>query len=398
MNVEFLLWQWSLTNQFISDLVIAGFWLAFRSVSNTPEARAWTRAWIANAASLGITLVDVYWRGESEATGLGFALICGGYVAAKGAFLVWLLEGVAHARRDGSAAPVGRAPFVAVAVAALLTTVALRDLTLLSLLIQGTIGVSLAVATLRVLSGVGRPLRWLVFGMGLRALLGLAEAAAYTVDLAPLPPALTGVNELFKRLLSVSSLFDMTAEWTLALCCVLTATSRTHRELVSANDELRDAQQELRALVDVDSLTGLASRRTLPAIMRAAQPHGAALLFVDLNGFKAINDLHGHQAGDEALRRFAQALRDGFRSQDAVVRYAGDEFVVVAQGMSRVEIMARVERIEEHLRSASYQQPAIRFAAGFADFAQGSDPEEALRIADQAMYEAKARSRPMDAQ
>lgn len=150
--------------------------------------------------------------------------------------------------------------------------------------------------------------------------------------------------------------------------------------------------------MDVDSLTGLASRRTLPAIMRAAQPHGAALLFVDLNGFKAINDLHGHQAGDEALRRFAQALRDGFRSQDAVARYAGDEFVVVAQGMSRVEIMARVERIEEHLRSASYQQPAIRFAAGFADFAQGSDPEEALRIADQAMYEAKARSRPMAAQ
>lgn len=79
-------------------------------------------------------------------------------------------------------------------------------------------------------------------------------------------------------------------------------------------------------------LTGLKNRRALAAVLRAAYDTGATIVFFDLNDFKEINDSLGHQAGDEWRKRFADALRASFRPDDHVFRFAGDEFVVIAQG------------------------------------------------------------------
>ena len=113
--------------------------------------------------------------------------------------------------------------------------------------------------------------------------------------------------------LAVHSSFDTGAEWLIALGCVVRHADRTQRRLQQSNTELLAVQEDLRRLIDRDPLTALSNRRALPEVFRAVQPQGATLVFFDLDGFKRINDEHGHSAGDDCLKRFAAALLDLFR-------------------------------------------------------------------------------------
>ncbi|HEV7502607.1 MAG TPA: GGDEF domain-containing protein, partial [Vicinamibacteria bacterium] len=208
--------------------------------------------------------------------------------------------------------------------------------------------------------------------------LGLLEPGAIS-------PAWHGAATIF---LAAASSFDSGAEWLLALGCVLAVSERVQRELVQTNAELILAQEDMRRMADRDALTGLDNRRVLPRVLRDAQPAGAILLFFDLDRFKQINDLHGHAAGDETLRRFAAGLRECFRPDDSLVRYAGDEFLVVARGLGISAVEGRVAALRERLRVSS-DGPPIAFSVGVAELAPGGRPEDALRGADEAMYAAK---------
>ena len=190
----------------------------------------------------------------------------------------------------------------------------------------------------------------------------------------------------------------MLTEWLIALGCVLAATGRAHRELAATNEELHRVQGSLRAMVDVDALTGLASRSALRDIVRSLHGTSAGVLFLDLRGFKAINDSAGHQAGDDALRHFAAMLRESFRPEDVTVRYGGDEFVVVARCVDRAQMMARVDDLRARLATADGWMRRLEFDAGYADLPAGGAFEEAIKSADLAMYDAKAaasRTRPV---
>lgn len=118
-----------------------------------------------------------------------------------------------------------------------------------------------------------------------------------------------------------------------------------HRQALLAMNESLEAAvaertAELQALLLRDVLTGLPNRRalleTLPEAMSRARRVGrpCALLFLDMDGFKAVNDTHGHEEGDELLRQFGQRLAQGIRKTDMVARLAGDEFVVVLEMLS----------------------------------------------------------------
>ena len=160
----------------------------------------------------------------------------------------------------------------------------------------------------------------------------------------------------------------------------------------------RTVEEVLRRQAEQDALTGLANRTLLGRMLcemgAAARP--CAILFIDLDGFKLINDTRGHDVGDEVLLEVAARLSAAVRPSDVVARFGGDEFVVVCQGASGDELgVARrvAERIEQLLRCPIRTQdgPAMVTASiGIAGGVIDPDfPQELLQRADAAMYQAK---------
>jgi diguanylate cyclase (GGDEF)-like protein/PAS domain S-box-containing protein len=181
---------------------------------------------------------------------------------------------------------------------------------------------------------------------------------------------------------------------------------------VSAQDitERRRAEQELRELTASlteqavrDPLTGLANRslfeeRLRGALSRDARSGGATgVLFLDLDGFKDVNDRYGHGVGDAVLRVVAERLRSAVRPADTVARLGGDEFVVLVDTATDAGMNTLVDRlkaaVEEplHVRGVDL---VVGVSVGLAVARDGAaDPASLVSRADAGMYEAKRRSR-----
>jgi diguanylate cyclase (GGDEF)-like protein len=147
-------------------------------------------------------------------------------------------------------------------------------------------------------------------------------------------------------------------------------------------------------------LTGLSNRHRLHcelqyAIAHAAQTHdGLAVLYMDLDGFKEVNDRGGHDAGDRLLREVAQRLQQGLRKGDLVARVGGDEFVAVLPGCRNTEAARAIADGLRSRLSPPFTLPDGLFrldaSVGIACFPiDGSDPDALLAHADRAMYAAK---------
>jgi diguanylate cyclase (GGDEF)-like protein len=169
--------------------------------------------------------------------------------------------------------------------------------------------------------------------------------------------------------------------------------------LVAWRDE---AEEQLRHLARTDGLTGVLNHRAwheqAAAAFAHARRHGDALTVVllDLDHFKAINDRHGHDVGDRALRLFGQALRDELREGDLAGRLGGEEFALLLRHTPLLSVHALDTRLRERL--APQALPALGFGLPFSAGAARLEPGDAnLRVlldrADQAMYAAKATGR-----
>jgi diguanylate cyclase (GGDEF)-like protein len=180
-------------------------------------------------------------------------------------------------------------------------------------------------------------------------------------------------------------------------------TEQTRRALEEQLSQYRERLEKTEHAAHIDALTGLANRRRietdLAARIRLGQPFAAILM--DLNGFKQINDTHGHLAGDQLLRHFASELRQVCHQSDLVGRWGGDEFLILTAGAQAQADNLR-QRIEQWVWG-SYPlkpqpgQPAVkvdvRAAIGIALWQPGLDAAQLLAAADQAMYQAKALAR-----
>lgn len=163
--------------------------------------------------------------------------------------------------------------------------------------------------------------------------------------------------------------------------------------------ERKRNEEKIRYLAFHDSLTGAATRAVLLDRMGEALARGmrssaiVALIFVDLDGFKRINDTHGHEAGDEVLRRAGAILQGVLRESDTLARVGGDEFVLLLPDLKhRDAALVVAQRILIAMREAAADAALSGLSAslGIAAFPRdGADPEALLHHADAAMYEAK---------
>lgn len=181
---------------------------------------------------------------------------------------------------------------------------------------------------------------------------------------------------------------------------------------VSAQDitERRRAEYELRELTATmterairDPLTGLVNRALLQERLRASLSRdgrsggSTGLLFLDLDGFKGVNDRHGHAAGDAVLTAIAHRLTAAVRPSDTVARIGGDEFVVLVEGAVEEALAPLVRRLEQAVSepiSYGALQLQVGVSVGVAVSHHGdAEPSTLLATADRAMYDAKRTDR-----
>jgi diguanylate cyclase (GGDEF)-like protein/PAS domain S-box-containing protein len=150
------------------------------------------------------------------------------------------------------------------------------------------------------------------------------------------------------------------------------------------------------ARAETDGLTGLGNRlrlsRRMQALLASAKPF--ALLYLDLERFKQLNDRHGHEAGDEALRVVGQRLRHQVREQDLIARLGGDEFVMLFDGLDdpdhlRERALAVAHSIAQPLRLGAAAGTLGVNIGGALSPRDGASEAALLAAADQAMYRAK---------
>ena len=176
-------------------------------------------------------------------------------------------------------------------------------------------------------------------------------------------------------------------------------------ELNRANELLRDQEQHLRHLAQHDPLTGLPNRlsmqQRLALAMEIAKRNRKklAVMMVDLDGFKRLNDTRGHRSGDYVLTQIAARLRTSVRGSDTVARYGGDEFVVLAGELDRAEDVANIAEKIADMVSLPVPIDGVMEKIGCSigisicpDHAEGA--EGLIERAERAMYAAKAAKHP----
>lgn len=171
------------------------------------------------------------------------------------------------------------------------------------------------------------------------------------------------------------------------------------RRLAAERDALEQRLAEAHALADRDALAPVLNRRaflrelhrTMSEVERYKTP--AAVIYIDLDGFKALNDSYGHAAGDAVLSHVGRLLLDSVRESDVVGRLGGDEFGVILNRVGAEEARAKAAALNETLNDSPILHAGVihhvRASFGVHAIAASEDPEAAIARADEAMYAEK---------
>src|SRR5262245_9761505 len=188
-----------------------------------------------------------------------------------------------------------------------------------------------------------------------------------------------------------------------SLTALLAENERLKRELAVA----RARVGELEARADIDPLLAILNRRGFERELKRALSHvkrygtQAALMFVDLDGFKAINDRYGHGAGDVLLKAVARELIGHVRSSDIVGRMGGDEFGVLVWRVEERQAVAKARELETVIAKVGIthgrSQISVAASVGVAPLVEDSKPADIIAAADQAMYARKDERRGLPA-
>ncbi|WP_176484666.1 sensor domain-containing diguanylate cyclase [Sphingomonas spermidinifaciens] len=151
-------------------------------------------------------------------------------------------------------------------------------------------------------------------------------------------------------------------------------------------------------IAEIDPLTGVANRRRIETVLDLAIKAGVAnrspmsIAVLDIDHFKRVNDVFGHQTGDEVLRRTATGAASVLRTGDTLGRFGGEEFVIVLPGAHADTAMLVAERVRSAIES-DWREPRVTISVGVADLHDGETGEDLFRRADAALYAAKSEGR-----
>ncbi|NDV11405.1 GGDEF domain-containing protein [Crenobacter caeni] len=180
----------------------------------------------------------------------------------------------------------------------------------------------------------------------------------------------------------------------------ITEQQAEHQSLSQKFEQLVQAHEQARTLSLTDELTGLANRRAatlrLQALITQAElgcRDGLSVIMFDLDHFKAINDTHGHDAGDLVLQGFAEIMRSTCRQTDTVARLGGEEFLCLLPGAQAATALQVAERIRNALSELAASPGPVRCSAGIASIGPGDTAATLIKRADSALYRAKQTGR-----
>lgn len=181
------------------------------------------------------------------------------------------------------------------------------------------------------------------------------------------------------------------------------AVNKLHHNALAQSESLAQAMTQLRDMASHDQLTGLLNRRHMNDILdkewqrvqRTAHP--TALIMMDLDHFKRVNDNFGHQAGDEVLRGFSELGQASLRGADVLSRWGGEEFLVLCPETTAEQALIAMTRLQSALRCTplikAHPGFLITFSAGVAMLRPGEPMANAIERSDQALYRAKHEGR-----
>lgn len=373
------------------------FVLLRRQAVRRPYFHAWAWAWIALAVALAVVVLrlEIFPSFLAVVGKAGWWLLLSAFLYQFGklAFLLLLLQGVLLYLSSGKRLVLMRRLWVVVFLVALLSAIFAKSEQAL-MFWQGLFNFSVylfAAAALLLLPGPRQSLGTRVMGLVLAATAVLW--AACLLALAPdVIPGLGRNAGLEALLQGPNNYLDLIGNMLLAFGMVLVLFEDTRREIDTAHQELRVAHQRLLREAYLDALTGAYNRRALAEGigMEYAKAGAGAMVSLDMDNLKEVNDRYGHKCGDALLRRFVTVLRLGLRPTDKLYRVGGDEFLIVMPGALGY---AAGQRIADILAAA----PALKLedtgvllglhaSVGTADFTSARDIQAAIHAADRAMY------------
>lgn len=271
--------------------------------------------------------------------------------------------------------------------------------------IAGSFIQMLGVLTLIVSGGVGSP--WFAFYLlppiatvfsyrpRATAIVGGVAALGIVACAVLLPNVAGGVEAT--RDLAILRIVELAAVGSMAFL-ITRAMRRNRAALVASEAQLRVALAVTEREALTDPLTGVHNRRSLEQALTAATSRAErssrpyALLLVDVDGLKALNDRAGHAAGDTLLRLLGRAATDAIRAYDLVARFGGDEFVVVISDTTDESAHRTAERIQQRFVQLLAERPELAgttISVGAATWAPGRTANALLAEADEEMYRAK---------
>lgn len=169
------------------------------------------------------------------------------------------------------------------------------------------------------------------------------------------------------------------------------------KSLVNALSDLEQAHRQLQELAARDPMTGLLHRQAFFTKLASVGHNDGCLLMIDVDHFKAVNDIHGHAAGDQALRLIAGALADTAGETGTVARFGGEEFCIFLSIADPSEGQKTAEGVRRRIGKIAFSPGGVRHrltvSIGVATLEPGVTVETAISAADAALYEAKADGR-----